>query len=173
MDVMDAIRTRLEVRDYADKSIPSDVLDCILDAGRLAPSGKNYQHWRFIVVRELDALEQLADISTSGSWVAGADTAIIILTDPTYPYHDIDAGRAITHMQFAAWDARIGSCIYTGYDESAMRSTFDIPEDYAMSAVLALGYPKFDPDDLTGRKARKSLESVAFEGQFGEPYSGA
>lgn len=51
MDVLDAIRERRSIRNYKEDPIPQDVLTKILDAGRLAPSGKNAQPWRFVVVQ--------------------------------------------------------------------------------------------------------------------------
>ncbi len=51
MDVLDAIRERRSIRNYKENAIPDDVLAQILDAGRLAPSGKNAQPWRFVVVQ--------------------------------------------------------------------------------------------------------------------------
>lgn len=112
MDVSEAIETRLECRDYTDEPVDDETTRRILNAGRLAPSGKNVQHWAFILVDAPEALDRLASISTTGQWVSNADFAICILTDPEYSYHEIDAGRAVTNMQFEAWNRGIGSCIY-------------------------------------------------------------
>lgn len=166
MEVADAIETRLEVREYADRPISDADLRAVLEAARLAPSGKNHQHWHFVVVGDDAAIDRLAELSTSGSWIAGAAAAVVVLTDPTYPYHGIDAGRAITHAQFAAFDRGIGSCIYTGFDESGIREAFGVPDDLAVTAVVGLGYPA---DGGRGRKRREPLSSVAHGGRFGEP----
>ncbi len=169
MDVDTAIRTRLEVREFAAGDVDDVTKRRIVNAARLAPSGINRQHWRFILVEDGTDLDRLAEISETGGWVAGAAFAVVVLTDPSFDWHELDAGRAITHMQFAAWDAGIGSCIYTGYDDDGMREFLDIPQDYAISAVVGFGQPTFDVEDVEGRKDRAPLGEVAFAGRFGEP----
>jgi len=166
MDVLDALRTRIEIREYSDESVSADVREDVFEAARLAPSGKNTQHWRFVLVDEAAALQRLADLSTTGGWIDGADFAAVVVTDPEYDYHELDAGRAITHMQLAAWERGVGSCIYTGYDEAGMRAFLEIPEGYTVSAVVGFGYPT---REIEGRKSRRSLAEIAFEGRFGAP----
>lgn len=165
MQVGDVIETRIELREYAEETVDRETRRRVLEAARLAPSGHNSQHWRFVLVDEDQ--DRLAESSTSGGWVAGADFAVIVLTDPERPYHRIDAGRAITHMQFVAWDAGVGSCIYTGVDEAAMRAEYDIPDEYEVTAVVGFGYP---PREIRGDKERRPLAEIAFEGSFGEPF---
>jgi nitroreductase len=52
MDVLEAIRTRRSVRKYKPTSIPDDVLGRVLEAVSLAPSAKNFQPWKFILIRD-------------------------------------------------------------------------------------------------------------------------
>jgi nitroreductase len=165
MEVEEAIRTRVEVREYASDPVDGSVKRDVLEAGRLAPSGRNLQHWRFVLVDDPDDVDRLAELSTTGEWVAGADFAVVVLTDPGYEFNELDAGRAITHMQFAAWDAGVGSCIYTGYDEDGMREFLDVPDRYDVTAVVGFGRPR---REIRGRKRREPLSGVAFRGRFGE-----
>ncbi|MDY6819357.1 MAG: nitroreductase family protein [Halobacteriales archaeon] len=164
MDVTDVIEHRIEVREYADEPVDTSIKRAVLNAGRLAPSGKNHQHWRFILIDTPDRIQRLADISTSGQWVEDAAFAVVVLTDPTYPYNGIDAGRAITHMQFQAWTDGVGSCIYTGYDETEMRTFLEAPEAYDVTAVIGFGYP---PGEIKGVKRRRPLSDIAFRERFG------
>ena len=69
------------------------------------------------MVKDKDNLKKLAEDSTSGKWVAGANFAIIVLTNPKYGFHLIDAGRVLQNMQLAAWDQGIGSGLFTGVKE--------------------------------------------------------
>lgn len=162
MDVADVVETRLEIREFTDEPVEDRTRRAILDAGRLAPSGKNTQHWRFVLVSG-DDLTELADRSPTGGWVAGADFAVAICTDPTYPYNGIDAGRAATHMQLVAWEDGVGSCLYTTGEDAA--DLLAVPEEYELTAVLGFGYPT---REVEGQKEREPLESVAFGGRFGE-----
>ncbi len=51
METLEAIATRRSIRKFTDQPIPDDVLQQILQAAIMAPSGKNRQPWRFVVVR--------------------------------------------------------------------------------------------------------------------------
>ena len=165
MDVMDAIETRLDIREFADEPASDEDKRATLEAGRLAPSGRNLQHWRFLLVDDPDDLRRLADLSPSGGWVAGAAYAVVVLTDPEHGFHKLDAGRALTHMQLAAWERGTGSRIYT-VDNPEVRAFLDVPNDLHLTAVLGFGRPV---REIRGRKDRKPLDEVAFRGRFGEP----
>lgn len=168
MDVATAIETRIEVREYSNQAVDGATKEAILEAGRLASSGRNLEHWRFILIDAADRLDRLGELSPTGSWVAGADFAIVVCTDPSYSFHEIDAGRAITYMQFQAWADGVGSCLYT-VDRSEVDRFLGIPEEYALTAVLGFGYPEFDISELTGQKDRRALGEIAFAEEFGTP----
>jgi len=57
--VLEAIRKRQSVRSYQKKEISEEILQQILEAGRLAPSAKNKQCWKFIVVKDEDLRKKL------------------------------------------------------------------------------------------------------------------
>ena len=61
MDVLEAIKKRRSIRRYRPDPIPDDVLNQLLDAVRLAPSGCNLQPWTFVVVRDKDTRQLLAE----------------------------------------------------------------------------------------------------------------
>jgi len=57
--VLEAIKKRQSVRSYQDKEIPEEILQQILEAGRLAPSASNRQGWKFIVVKDENLRKKL------------------------------------------------------------------------------------------------------------------
>jgi nitroreductase len=77
MDVMGAIEKRRSVRKYKPDEIPEDVLDKLLNAMRLAPSGKNRQPWKFTVVRDKTTKAKLADACNGQKWIAEAPVVIV------------------------------------------------------------------------------------------------
>jgi nitroreductase len=164
MDATEAVKTKLDVREFGQKQVPTDVKLRVLEAGRLTQSGVNSQHWRFILVQDKDNLKKLANDSNTGRWVAGADFAIIVCTDPKKGYHLIDAGRAAQDMQLTAWDHGVTSCLYTGFKLTEMRRDFGIPEERTPSVVVGFGYPA---KKLLGKKNRKALREVAYLEKFG------
>lgn len=167
METYEAVISRVEVREYSSEKIPDNVKLKILEAARMSPTGLNLQHWRFILVEDKENLKKLAELSTSGKWVAGADFAIIVLTNPKYPFHLIDAGRAIQNMQLVGWSEGVGSCIYTGFKEREMRKEFNIPSELTVAAVVGFGYPK---KKLVGKKNRRPLSELAYSEKYGEKF---
>ncbi len=167
MDTFEAIRTKLDVREYAPKKVPPDVKLKVLEAARATGSGINKQHWRFILVQDKQAVKQLAQDSTSGGWVSGADFAVVVLTDPTLGFHLIDTGRAVQDMQLAAWNSGVVSRIYTGVKEESMRRDFAIPKELRPTAVVGFGYPL---RKIVGKKNRMPLAELAHLDKFGNKF---
>ena len=167
-DTYDAIRTKLDIRQFADMPVKADVKGKILEAARLTASSMNSQHWRFILVQDPQNLETLARDSTTGSWVKGANFAIIVSIDPKVPGSMIDAGRVVQDMELAAWEHGVGSGVYTGTKAPDLRRDFGIPGGLDPAVVVGFGYPA---KKLIGRKNRKPLSEIAFLEKFGSPIS--
>jgi nitroreductase len=168
MDAYTCIATKLEIREFSSKNVPADVKLKILEAARLTASGINSQHWRFILVQGTDQLKQLAEDSTTGSWVEGSNFAVIVLTNPKYPFHLIDAGRVVQDMQLAAWNFGVASRVYTGVKNESIRRDFNIPGDMNPSIIAGFGHPV---KRVIGRKNRKPLNEIVFLGKYGNLFN--
>ena len=165
MDAFECIRTKLEVREFSTRDVPSEIRLKVLEAARLTGTGLNTQHWRFILVDNKQNLKKLAEDSTSGNWVAGANFAIIVLTNPKYNFHLIDAGRVLQNMQLAAWNNDVGSGLFTGVREEKFRSDFGIPKELSPTVIVGFGYPAIE---LTGkRKNRLPLNKLVYYEKYG------
>ena len=165
MDTFECLTTKLEVREFSAQLVQSEVRLEVIEAARLTGTGLNTQHWRFILVENKDNLNKLAHDSTSGSWVAGANFAIIVLTNPKYNFHLIDAGRVIQNMQLTAWNQGVGSGLFTGIKEAELRNDFGIPQDLSPTVVVGFGYPA---RKLGGkRKNRLPLNELIYYEKYG------
>jgi nitroreductase len=167
VDAYDAILTKLDVREFASRHVPGEIKRKILEAARLTGSSMNTQHWRFVVIQERSNLTKLAKDSTSGTWVEGADFAIVIMTDPKVSGYMIDAGRVLQDMELAAWDFGVVSRLYTGIKDDDLRRDYGIPVQLKPTAVLGFGYPK--QKILGKKKNRKPIEELAFSESYGMP----
>jgi len=165
LDTYESIATKLDVREFSSRAVPAEIKRKVLEAARLTQSGNNLQHWRFILVEGKENLKRLAGDSTSGRWVAGAEFAVIVLTNPKYPFHLLDAGRATQDMQLAAWNYGVASGIFTGIDRRALARDFGIPEELNPSVVIGFGYPV---KKIIGKKKRKPLGELAFQNKYGK-----
>lgn len=166
MDIFDCIATKLDIREFTSDDVSSEIKIKVLEAARLAGTGLNTQHWRFILIENKQNLEKLAQDSTSGSWVRSANFAVIILTNPKYNYHLIDAGRALQNMQLAAWNYNIGSGLFTGIKEEKLRSDYGIPKELNPTIIVGFGYPV---RGFTGKrkKNRLPLETLVYYESYG------
>jgi nitroreductase len=165
MDATEAVKTKLDVREFSSKTVPISIKATVLEAARLTQSGTNSQHWRFILIQDPKNLKRLADDSSWGKWVAGANFAVIVCTDPSKGYHMIDAGRAVQDMQLTAWDHGVASGVFTGLRVDDTRRHFGIPGKLNPTIVVGFGYPV---RKLLGKKNRKPLSEVAFLEKYGE-----
>ena len=169
MDTFERISTKLEVRAFTNQDVPSEIRSKVLEAARLTGTGLNTQHWRFILVNDKQNLKKLADDSTSGSWVRDANFAVIVLTNPEYNFHLIDAGRVLQNMQLAAWNHEVGSGLFTGIMEEKLRSDFGIPNELSPTIIVGFGYPA---RKLTGKsKTRLPLDKLVYYEKYGSSKS--
>lgn len=167
MDTYKAILSKLDFRQFDSKKVPLEVKLRILEAARASGTGRNMQEWRFILVQEKETLKKLAEDSTSGGWVAGANFAVIVLSDPTLGFHGIDAGRAVQNMGLAAWEQGVISGIYTGIKDEKMRKDFAIPNTLKAVVVVGFGYPA---KKIVGKKNRMPLPELAFIDKYGNKF---
>jgi nitroreductase len=165
MDTFESIKTKLDIREFSAKDVPEEIKSKVLEAARLTGTGLNTQHWRFILVENKENIKKLAEDSTSGNWVVSCNFAIIILTNPKYGFHLIDAGRVLQNMQLAAWNYEVGSGIFTGIKEDKLRKDFGIPQELNVTVIIGFGYPL---RRLTGnRKNRLPLHELVYNEKFG------
>ena len=167
MEAYKTILTKLDVRQFDSRKVQAEVKLKVLEAARASGTGNNRQEWRFILVQEKAMVKKLAEDSTSGGWVAGANFAVIVAASPTPSFHLIDAGRAVQNMELAAWDHGVISGIYTGVNEEKMSRDFAIPSGLKALAVVGFGYPV---KKILGKKNRMPLTELAFIDKYGNTF---
>jgi nitroreductase len=168
MEVFEAIRTVLAVREYQDKPIPPDVVRRIVEAGRLTGSSQNRQPWHFIVVDERATLQELGRLARTGPYISQAPLAIVVAINKTRPAVS-DGSRAIQSMILAAWAEGVGSnwVGFVGLDE--IKPLLGIPDEWDILAILPFGYPVRAVGQ--GKKKRKPLAEVAHHNQVGRSFT--
>ena len=171
MDVLDCIRTRRTVREFKDEPVSDESLGKLLAAARWAPSSRNQQPWRLIVIRDRDTLTKMGETASSGGFLARAPLAIaIVMVNADQPR--MDAGRALQQMELAAWDDGMGTCYVTLSDDqrATIAELLDIPDGLDLITVLPFGYRQ---DDFRGRGVpRMPMTDMVFEERFGTPLAG-
>lgn len=145
MDVWTAITTQRAVRRFADRSIPDDAIERILEAGRRAPSSKNDQPWAFVVVTDRGQLQRLSAVGDYAGHLAGAAAAVALVTaeaaPPALAADLYDLGHATQNMMLAALELGIGSVHAAVYHQEMVREILALPSDRRCDYLVSLGYP--------------------------------
>jgi len=167
MEVFDAVRTILAVREYQEKPVPRDVIRRIVEAGRLTASSMNRQPWHFIVVEDRATLHHLGLLARTGPYIAQAPLAIVVATEKSQ-FAESDASRAIQSMILTAWAEGVGSNWVGFHGLDAVKPLLGIPDEMDVLAIIPFGYPTRAIGK--GKKKRKSLSEVAHLGRFEQPF---
>jgi len=161
--VLEAIKKRQSVRSYQDKEIPEDILQEILEAGRLAPSAKNTQSWKFVIVKDKNLREKLIPACKNQEFVGEAPIVIAgCATNPEYVMsngehsYPIDLAIALDHISLEAASLGLGTCWIGAFYQDQVKEILDVPEDVRVVALMPVGYPK----ELKNKKGRKPLSEI-------------
>ncbi len=153
MDTWLAVASRREVRRYADTELPADVVERILDAGRLAGSASNKQPWRFLVVESPELREKVAEQVYEAGNVRGAKLVVALSVSGKGPT-SFDAGRAAQNMMLVAWNDGVGSCPNGLQDVEATGRLLGVSDGERLVIVLSFGYLA-EPRDPESRSAEE------------------
>ncbi len=168
MSVYDTIRTMLAVREYDARPLPEELVQRIVEAGRLTGSSMNGQPWHFVVVQDPATLRRIGELTVDGPYIAQASLAIAIVLDESI-YGVSDASRAVQDMLLTAWEAGVGGNWVGFGGMEDIKDLLDIPADRQLLAVLPFGYPAKAVGQ--GRKRRKPLAEVAYRERWGTPFA--
>ena len=165
--VFETVRTVLAVREFDDRPIPADLLNRIVEAGRLTASSMNLQPWHFVLVTSRDGLRKLGAQISTGRYVATSAAAVVVAYEMDSEYGVSDASRAIQSMILVAWAEGVGSN-WTGFGGlDRVAAQVGLPDTFEVLAVVPFGYPKRKLGK--GKKKRKPLAEVASAERFGTP----
>jgi nitroreductase len=150
METWDAITSRRNVRRFSDRAIDEEVLDTILEAGRRAPSSRNWQPWDFVVVTDRAQLKELATVWRGAGHVADSAATIALVVeetdDPgTRDRAAYDLGQTTMAMMIAAADAGVGSGHAAVEDQAKARQLLGLPGDHKVAYLIDFGYPADRP----------------------------
>jgi nitroreductase len=168
MEFYDLIRTRESIRNYdPEKKVPAEVLERILNAGRLALSAVNYQPWKFKVISSPGMLEKVR-ACYSRSWFHEAPDILVVtgFRDKAWKrsfdgYNSIETDLAIamTHLIMAAENEGVATCWIAHFDPALLRKTLELTDNEEVFSMTPLGYPKEDFRKLM-KKNRKDLDEI-------------
>lgn len=162
MNVMEAINERRSVRSYLPDEIHNDKLLKIIEAARLAPSAKNLQEWKFIVVKDGGIKHSLA-LAANQMFLAEAPVIIAaVATDCNYlmrcgvPAYAVDLAIAVDHMTLAAVEEGIGTCWIGAFDQHKAKEILRVPNNCTVVTIMPFG----KPNEAARTKSRKDIKEI-------------
>lgn len=160
LDTQLAIASRRDHRRFDVRPLDPQVVERILDAGRLAGSARNRQPWRFVVATDRAARERLSRCVYVPPMVATAPLAVVLVAQTEGSgLAAFDAGRAAQNMMLAAWAEGVASCPNGIAYPDRLAATAGLHAGEIVPAILAFGWPLVARDPA--RRSRERWSATA------------
>ena len=171
LEFLEVVRNRSSTRKYKPTPISADVLQKILNAGRLAPSANNAQPWKFVVVRDEELKVKLSQACNTKKWIAEAPIIVVGcgFPDEADPYlggymnsYSVDVAIALEHLVLAATNEGLGACWVGRFQDEKVKNLLESPRDVRVVALIPLGYPNEEPE----QSGRKNISEIVCYDKF-------
>ena len=184
MEVMEAIKTRRSIRRYKTTAIDTQTLEQVLEAARWAPSWKNTQCWRFIVVRDDNIKNKVADTLIGDPELGGRNPGISAIrqapvlivacaklghsgymegkkaTHKGDWWYMFDVALAMQNLMLAAHSLGLGTVPLGLFNDTKAARILQLPQGFRVVAMTPLGYPDQEPKV---RPRKELLEIVSYD----------
>ena len=172
MDFLKFATERYSVRKFKNTHLPQSIIEQILNAGHVAPTGCNNQPQRILVLNTDESIEKLRNCTRCHF---DAPTAMLICynRDETWTRKydgaisaPVDASIVTTHMMLMAHSLGVGSTWVMHFDPNAMKEAFSIPENIIPTALLVMGYPAEDAAPLDLHTTYRNPDEIVYYDSF-------
>ncbi len=155
MEVFEAIKKRRSIRRYKGEPIDKEDMEKMVKAARLAPSAKNLQPWKLVVVQDPKILEELVPICHGQEFVSECGAFIVGMIDGS-KWSKIDLTIAIDHISLEAVELGYGTCWIGSFDKEDLKRKIDLPEGYEPLVCMTVGVP----DEKSRSPTKKSVDEL-------------
>jgi nitroreductase len=148
--VLPAVLRRWSPRSFADRDVSPEDLKKVFEAARWTASSYNEQPWRYLVgTRGSETYKKIFStlIGFNQGWAGSAPVLILGVASTKFSHNGTpngyalyDLGAASSYLTLQASALGLTTHQMAGFDQAAAHKAFEIPEDYALGAVIALGY---------------------------------
>ena len=166
MNFTELAKQRFSVRSFKPDALDEKQLDEILEAGRLAPTAKNFQPYHIYVIQSEEARSTINEITACAYH---APVVLMICADLDQGWvndcnghsaAEMDCSIVTTHMMLKAAELGVGSCWVCLFDPAKAKSAFQLPDNYEVCCLLPLGYPADNAAPSERHTLRKSKQEV-------------
>ena len=183
METIDIIQKRTSLKGcLSNRKIEEDKIIKILEAARMAPSSRNMQPWRFIIIKGKEAVENLVNhaFMEFNAMAKEAPVIIIACANPNddvevdgKEYYLFDTALAVENMVLAATDLGLVTHLMTAIHEDKLKEVLAIPSEVRFVVATPLAYPKTGSYDEAAKerleqRSRKDISEFAYVNTWGK-----
>lgn len=148
--LMDLIEKRKSIRSYKPQDVEEEKLNYILQAFRKAPSAKNLQPWKLIIVKDKKKISDLSIACNNQTFLSEAPILIVACAKEDEAYgvmggymnsYPVDIALALEHLILAATEKGLGTCWIGAFKEKLVKDLLDVPDNIRVVAITPVGYP--------------------------------
>ena len=173
MDVFETMHGRRSVRRFKSTPIDDEDLRKILEAGISAPSAGNCQPWEFVIVKDEEIKQALADAANGEGSLTQAPVVIVVcanLQRTAARYGDRgrnlyciqDTAAAIQNIHLAAYALGYGTCWIGAFEETSVAKVIEAPCDNRPLAMIPIGRPSEKPEPTSRLPLSKITRDETF-----------
>jgi nitroreductase len=168
MALIDIICKRYYCRAYQQKPVEQEKLAQLFEAARLAPSAKNTQDWRFVVVTDEQVKRQIAGVTNRPDVFEKAGAIIAACSNSDYimkcgqPIGPIDIAIALEHIALQATELGLATCWIGSFETQKVRTILAVPDDIEIIELMTVGYPADEPKQTN----REPMEKIVCYGKW-------
>ena len=153
--------TRRSIRNFKKEEVPQKVLWKIFEICRFSPTSKNCQSYYYIVIKNKEIINFLANIREYSYPLKNAPMAVAICVDTNKTKRVYEDGHiAAYHFMLAAWYYGIGTCWIAGMDRDDVKEKINIPKEHYIATITPIGYPEFIPQPPPRRKKEEMVKFI-------------
>jgi nitroreductase len=190
--ILELLNKRSSTRKFINKDISNEIIDDIIEAGRLSPSGGNEQPWKFGIINDRELIHKISEIAYKQLWIKEAPLLIVLCTvvederggrniqkcrfpqmkkeidemdKQLYSYLNMEEHQTKipgTHMILAALENQVYSTWVSYFDVEKVRELLSLPEYCIPSEIIAFGYT----DSESQMRNKKSTEEIIFYNNY-------
>lgn len=165
MDVKEAIEKRRSIRAYKSHAISDSEIETLVEAARLAPSAKNLQPCKFVIVRDTAMKKKVAQACLGQMFIAQASAIFCCAVNENMSrWTSIDTGIAMEHIALRATELGYGTCWIGVFDDAAVKEVLKIPTNLKVVALMPVGKANEKPET----RPRKEPKEFVFYEEFGK-----
>jgi len=162
---LEIVGKRKSIRSYKNVEVEKEKLDYIIEAFRKAPSAKNLQPWKLIIVTDKKIIKELIVACRNQTFIGEAPIVIAACAKEQEAYgtmggymnsYPVDIGISLEHLILAAAEQGLGTCWIGAFNEGSVKEILKIPSNVRVVALTPLGYP----DGTARERGRKSVEEI-------------